>query len=141
MPHIAQIATYAQGGCCDHRSFARLRFAQDSPMEIIDAKWVAKHLTGRRGELADLARALGVPLPAVSRIKSGERRVQPEEIPAILAFFKVSADTEDNVGARVSRLSARRQRLLREILRDLEAAEEADREGQETGDDAEGTGP
>ena len=110
-------------------------------MEIIDAKWIAKHLTGRRGELADLARCLGIPPSMVSKIKSGERRVQPEEIPAILAFFKVPAETMGRIDARVARLSAKRQRLLLDILHDLEAAEEADPEARGTGDDDEETEP
>ncbi|WP_423212270.1 hypothetical protein [Paracoccus yeei] len=66
-------------------------------MEIIDAEWIEKRLTGKRGELAALARALGVKSDVISKIRRGERRVQPEEIPAVLAFFNHQEGRLDDV--------------------------------------------
>lgn len=56
-------------------------------MEVIDGTWIKKRLTDRHGEKAELARAIGISPAKVSLILSGERRVQPEEIPRVLAYF------------------------------------------------------
>lgn len=56
-------------------------------MQIINAEWIKQRLTGRRGEQAELARAIGVTPDVVSKILRGERRVQAHEIPKILAHF------------------------------------------------------
>lgn len=56
-------------------------------MDAIDAKWIRARLTGRRGELARLAEALDLDASEISRILKGERKVQAEEIPRLLAFF------------------------------------------------------
>ncbi|MDD7973425.1 S24 family peptidase [Roseinatronobacter alkalisoli] len=57
-------------------------------MEVIDARWISSRLTGRRGERAELARFIGVKPDVVTKILSGERRVQPEEIPRVLQYFE-----------------------------------------------------
>lgn len=57
-------------------------------MDVIDRQWIEKRLTGRRGERAELARFIGVKPDIVTKILSGERRVQPEEIPKVVAFFQ-----------------------------------------------------
>ncbi len=56
-------------------------------MEVIDGKWIAARLSGRRGEKADLARHMGVGPDIVAKILSGDRKVQPEEAPRAVAFF------------------------------------------------------
>ncbi|WP_103171568.1 hypothetical protein [Paracoccus sp. SY] len=56
-------------------------------MEIIDAQWIAERLTGKRGEKSALAQAMGVTPAEVSKILKGGRRVQPEEMAAVKAFF------------------------------------------------------
>ncbi|MBN8292847.1 hypothetical protein JI664_12805 [Rhodobacter sp. NTK016B] len=56
-------------------------------MEAIDGKWIVRHLTGRRGEKAQLARAIGTKPDNISKIISGVRAVQPEEVPKVLEFF------------------------------------------------------
>lgn len=65
--------------------------------QIIDGSWISSQLTGRRGEKADLARSLGVRPDIVSKIISGERSVQPEELPKLLAFFKMKLVPEGSV--------------------------------------------
>ena len=57
-------------------------------MDVIDGKWIAERLTGKHGERAELARFLGVKPDIVTKILSGGRRVQPEEIPLVLEYFK-----------------------------------------------------
>ncbi|MCZ0962860.1 hypothetical protein [Paracoccus benzoatiresistens] len=56
-------------------------------METIDAKWIIDRLTGKRGEKSALAKAMGVSAAEVSKILKGERRVQPEEMAKVKAFF------------------------------------------------------
>ncbi|WP_172794878.1 helix-turn-helix transcriptional regulator [Loktanella sp. 3ANDIMAR09] len=57
-------------------------------MEIVDAEWIKKRLTGARGEKSRLADWLGMPANKVTKILTGERRVQAAEVPAILSFFE-----------------------------------------------------
>lgn len=61
-------------------------------MEVIDGKWIAARLGTGRGSRAALADAMGVKSDVVSKILSGVRRVQPEEIPRVLAFFETAKD-------------------------------------------------
>lgn len=56
-------------------------------MEMIDAKWISDRLTGKRGEKSALARAIGVSPVEISKILKGERRVQPEEMLKVKAYF------------------------------------------------------
>lgn len=56
-------------------------------MDVIDGKWIAERLTGRRGEKAELARHMGVGPDIITKILSGDRRVQPEEAPKAVSFF------------------------------------------------------
>lgn len=56
-------------------------------METVDRDWLEKRLTGKRGELARIAEALRIKPDQVSKIISGDRRIQPEEIPKLLKFF------------------------------------------------------
>lgn len=58
------------------------------PMEVIDGSWVRAKLAERPGLQARLARATGIGQDKVSKIIANKRRVQPEEIPAILRFFE-----------------------------------------------------
>lgn len=57
-------------------------------MEQIDKDWIAARLTHKRGEKTRLAAALGVPKEVISRILSGDRKVQASEIPALTKFFQ-----------------------------------------------------
>lgn len=56
-------------------------------MEIIDTKWLLARMSGKRGEKARLAEALGIGPDQVAKILTGVRRIQPDEIPRIMAFF------------------------------------------------------
>lgn len=64
-------------------------------MEVIDRDWIEKRLTGRRGERAELARFMNVKPDIVTKILSGERRVQPEEMPRVLEFFEGRGDARE----------------------------------------------
>ena len=56
-------------------------------METVDTKWLMARMSGKRGEKARLAEALGIGADQVAKILNGVRRVQPDEIPKLLAFF------------------------------------------------------
>lgn len=56
-------------------------------MDVIDAKWIENHLTGRYGEKADLARAAGLTPKQLSYILAGSRAVSQEEAVKIREFF------------------------------------------------------
>lgn len=56
-------------------------------MEIVDGEWIKRRLTGKRGEKAALARALGIKPDMVTKILTGERQVQPSELGLLLEFF------------------------------------------------------
>lgn len=74
-------------------------------MEMIDAAWIEARLTGKRGELAALARAIGVDATQISKIRSGERRVQPEEMAKIKAFFDGAQPAPDPRMQRIATLA------------------------------------
>lgn len=56
-------------------------------MDVIDGRWIGARLTKRRGEKKKLADAMGIDLPKLSKVLSGERDVQPHELPRVLAYF------------------------------------------------------
>lgn len=68
-------------------------------MEIVDTKWLLARMSGKRGEKARLAEALGIGPDQVAKILTGVRRVQPEEVPRLLAFYNEERPTltEDEV--------------------------------------------
>lgn len=89
-------------------------------MDVIDGKWIAARLGKSRGAKAALADAMGVGQDVVSKILNGKRRVQPEEIPRVLAYFDEPA-TEDDV---THRLLARIELLTEQEREFLLAAAE-----------------
>ena len=64
-------------------------------METIDAQWLKKRLSGDRGQKAALAEAIGVGTDKISKMISGIRKVQADEIPKILAFFGEASQEVD----------------------------------------------
>lgn len=65
-------------------------------MDVIDGNWIKARLTGERGEQARLAEAMGIDNDKISKVLKGIRRVQPDEIPRVLAFFQAEqADADD----------------------------------------------
>lgn len=62
---------------------------------MIDGEWIKARLTGQRGEKATLARTMGIRTDQLSRILSGERSVQPEELPRLLEYFGESIGPTD----------------------------------------------
>ncbi|WP_072856208.1 S24 family peptidase [Loktanella atrilutea] len=57
-------------------------------MEKIDAEWIRARLLGYHGELGELADWVGISRQKMSKIMSGERRIQAAEVPDILSFFE-----------------------------------------------------
>lgn len=116
-PLIAIIAMNSKAESCQERNFFALRYAQQGGMEIIDADWVRRRLTGRRGEKAELARAMGVKPDVVAKILKGERRVQPNEMPAVLRFFNPEAslghdEITQRLLAQIPKLTAQERGLV-----------------------------
>lgn len=56
-------------------------------LDEIDSNWIKSRLKGERGEIARIAEALGVKPDQASKIVSGVRRLQANEIPLIARFF------------------------------------------------------
>ncbi|MER5172648.1 helix-turn-helix domain-containing protein [Thioclava kandeliae] len=91
-------------------------------MEVIDAEWIRRHLTGERGEQTRLADAIGLSPDVISKIISGKRRVKSEEIPKIVSFFGVdlsSTDRNHHLLELYDSLSEEKKRQAEEFLRFL----------------------
>ena len=73
-------------------------------METVDTKWLLARMSGRRGEKARLAEALGIKPDQVAKILNGVRRVQPDEIPRLMAFFNEERQTLSEDEIRLLRL-------------------------------------
>jgi plasmid maintenance system antidote protein VapI len=64
-------------------------------METVDKDYIVARLSGKRGEQARLAEAMGIDNDKMSRILAGKRRVQPEEIPRVIQFFDDDQEPTD----------------------------------------------
>jgi transcriptional regulator with XRE-family HTH domain len=73
-------------------------------METVDTKWLISRMSGKRGEKARLAEALGIGPDQVAKILNGVRRVQPDEIPKLLAFFNEARQSLSEDEIRLLRL-------------------------------------
>lgn len=56
-------------------------------MEKIDRTWILSRLTGKHGEKARLAEALGITTDKLSKILGGARELSGEETLAVLRYF------------------------------------------------------
>ncbi len=72
-------------------------------MEKIDRHWIKSRMTGKWGEASSLARHLGCTSATISKMLSGNRRVQAHEVPLILSFFGV-ADAVGQIAALEARI-------------------------------------
>ncbi|MBZ4023271.1 hypothetical protein CKO11_12460 [Rhodobacter sp. TJ_12] len=99
-------------------------------MEVIDGNWIKQRLTGRRGEKTELAQALGISLEKVTKTLSGSRRVQPEEIPKVIDFFRSrgARSKSDTIVEIYERLPPKLQEQAEEFLQFLEAKVESPEE-------------
>ena len=88
--------------------------------DVVDKDWIAARLTGRRGEVADLARAMGVSLDKASKTIKGERKVQASEIPSLLSFFGMNAPADPSEDAVVSAVLGLPEHLRPEALQYIE---------------------
>lgn len=93
-------------------------------MEQIDRDWIAARLTHKRGEKTRLAAALGVPKEMISRILSGERKVQASEIPAIMSFFQADQHEVTSLARDIESLDADLQVLARDFVALLKARQQ-----------------
>lgn len=100
-------------------------------MEVIDGNWIKQRLTGRRGEKTELAQALGISLEKVTKTLSGNRRVQPEEIPKVLEFFRAQGGRTrtDTFAAIFEHLPPKLQEQAEEFLLYLKAKADSPEEG------------
>ena len=58
---IANFAMLGKRESCEFRRYARIAISATlRNMEVIDGKWILRHLTGRHGEKADLAAYVGI---------------------------------------------------------------------------------
>lgn len=116
LSNIAIIARNGKQNRCEISSILPLRNAQQAYMDVIDADWILSRLTGKRGEKARLARALGVGTDVISKILSGERRVRNDEIPMVIKFFENLEGSPDSAKLRLSgviaKLNEKEARLL-----------------------------
>jgi transcriptional regulator with XRE-family HTH domain len=94
-------------------------------MSHVDAEWIRTRLSGKRGERARLAEAMGIDNDKMSRIMQGKRRVQPEEIPKVLEFFGETLTGEHDRAKRkaIQKLTKLSPEKLAEAVRYLEFLE------------------
>lgn len=112
---IANIASFGKPKHCDFQRYSDLAISASFPrMEVIDGQWISARLTGRHGEKAKLAAAIGLSPHKLAKILSGERKVQAEEVPKIMAYFGEGEDA----------LSGQEKHLI-EVLRRLLGPERA----------------
>lgn len=89
-------------------------------MEVIDKDWIKARLTGRRGELAELARATGLSNDKLSKILKGDRKVQVEDVPGILNFFGFTPPVDTKEADLVQAVADLPDHLRQEALRYIE---------------------
>ncbi|WP_407496812.1 helix-turn-helix domain-containing protein [Pseudooceanicola sp. MF1-13] len=73
--------------------------------DVIDGNWILRRLTDARGEKARIARAMGIDQQKLSKILTGKRQVQPNEMPGLLEYFGVPLPDSSTATPIVSRIS------------------------------------
>ncbi len=74
---------------------------------------------------AAVARRLKIPASRVSEIRSGARRIQPDEMPALVSFLGMASEYEAEIHDYVNRLSLDQQRIVRDMVQQLAQGEKA----------------
>ncbi|MDP0929030.1 helix-turn-helix transcriptional regulator [Paracoccus onubensis] len=124
----AIIAPNVNQKCFDNRKYtAGAKSATNPAMEKIDRNWIkARLIKMGRGSQARLAEHLGISTNKMSKIMSGTREIQQDEIPKVLSFFNariVTADDYDQSLEEIlrgaSRLNNDGKRLLRRQLKEI----------------------
>lgn len=84
---------------CDYRQYLfHAIYASNSTMEKIDRHWIKARLSGTpRGTQTRLAEHLGIESNVMSKIMTGVRDLQQDEIPKVLTFFNARIITEDQL--------------------------------------------
>ncbi|OWU80447.1 hypothetical protein ATO1_08865 [Phaeobacter sp. 22II1-1F12B] len=105
-------------------------------MEVIDGKWIRARLSGKRGEQTRLAKFLNISTDKLAKTLSGNRNVQPSEVPLLLEFFKenipVESDDQTEIYQQIGRLNTTGQRILRKQLDALLESPEFLRQSENT---------
>lgn len=93
----AIIAPTVKTESCEYRQYMRNAIpATNCVMETIDRHWIKARLASMpRGTQTRLAEHLGIASNMMSKIMSGERRLQQDEIPKLLSFFNARIVTDD----------------------------------------------
>lgn len=102
-------------------------------MDVVDGKWIKARLTGVRGEQVRLAECMGINPDKLSKVLSGARQVQPQELPGVYAYFNETLPDDGEVlsdyvvtAQRIRALSEDGQKKLADYvsLLELEASQE-----------------
>jgi len=127
-PIDAIIAPYVKRQECEFRQYRFVSiFATNRGMDTIDRDWIKERLDKMpRGSQARLARHMGIQTNTLSKIMSGKRTLQQDEIPKVLTFFNARIVTEEEVGkdlqtviSKASRLNSDGLRLLQNQLNEM----------------------
>ncbi len=77
---------------CEFRHYSATAISATlDAMDVIDGSWIKARLPNRRGEGAKFARHMGWDSAKLAKVVKGERKVQAEEIPRVLAYFQDAA--------------------------------------------------
>lgn len=101
-------------------------------MEPIDRFWIIARLTKTRGEKTRLAKALGIGPDMVTKILSGDRKLQQDEIPKVVSFFggpdavTLTGEDRDFWGS-IQSLPPSRQKTVRLLVEQLKEGQADDK--------------
>lgn len=127
-PKDAIIAPNVKRYCFDFRRYTvSAKSATKSVMEKIDRHWIKARLANmERGSQARLAEHLGISPNKMSKVMSGTRDIQQDEIPKVLSFFNARIVTDDQLDRSLEellrgagRLNSDGKRLLQKQLNEL----------------------
>ena len=100
-------------------------------MDVVDADWIKRRLTGERGQQARLAEAMGIDNDKMSKILRGLRKVQADEVPKVIRFFNgetlgdLTQDEKELLSA-WRRLSDEHRQSVQTLLQGLPASQADD---------------
>ena len=122
LPFDAIIAQSVKMEVCDYRQYPFGVFsATNQRMEKIDRHWIKARLAQMpRGSQSRLAEHLGLPPNVLSKVMSGKRDIQQDELPKLLSFFNARIVAADDASRDLELLLSRAARLNEDGLRLLQ---------------------
>ncbi|AZV00177.1 CI-like repressor [Paracoccus phage vB_PbeS_Pben1] len=95
----AIIAPFVNRQSCENRPYhSRAISATSHTMEKIDRHWIRARLAGMpRGTQKRLADHLGIASNMMSKIMSGKRLLQQDEVPKVLSFFNARIIADEGI--------------------------------------------